>query len=280
MERLLRQELMRDYDELADQLPAIRGRLELLPTASLYYAGRLAVACEFDEFAFDTPLNRILKAAAASVAGSRLLEAGLRQRAIRILARLDDVGPMRPSDLAATVDRRTGHYRDSVLLARQVLHAIGRQVRAGTDAAWTFLIRTPDLVEAGVRAVLADGLAPTRVTKETRHATGSTLSFNPDLVFDHGRAVGDVKYKVSGSDWGRGDLYQAIAFAEAFGAMDAVVVGFGATTDHELVDVDVGQKAIRALRWTVDVDPELASRRLVADVQDWLLAIPRRAAVA
>src|SRR5664280_2247829 len=46
MEHLLRQGLVRDYLELIDELPAIRGRLEPIPTASLYYAGRLAVACE------------------------------------------------------------------------------------------------------------------------------------------------------------------------------------------------------------------------------------------
>ena len=107
----------------------------------------------------------------------------------------------------------------------------------GADLAWTFLIRTPEMVEAGIRVILAESLVPIRVTKEARQAIGSSLTFNPDLVFDHGAAVGDVKYRLAGADWSRPDLYQAIAFAEAFGTDDAIVVNFGHSTVHALADV-------------------------------------------
>ena len=57
-ERLLRLGLVRDYRELADTLDAAAGRIEILGTAHHYYAARLALDCVFDDFSFDTPLNR------------------------------------------------------------------------------------------------------------------------------------------------------------------------------------------------------------------------------
>jgi hypothetical protein len=35
---------------------------------------------------------------------------------------------------------------------------------------------------------------------------GGSKTLNPDLVFDGGRATGDVKYKLTGNDWNTEDL--------------------------------------------------------------------------
>lgn len=270
-ERLLRQELMRDYEDMFDELATVRGRLEPAPTASLYYSGRLAVACEFDEFSFDTPLNGVLRAAAAVVAKSPLLDGKLNRRAIRTLARMTDVGSLRAGDLVVHVDRRTGGYREPLALAHQVISGSGRDVSEGAEAAWTFLIRTPEMVEEGIRNILAERLPGVLVTKEARTASGSKMTFNPDLVFNHGALVGDVKYKLAGGDWSRGDLYQAIAFAEAFRTRRACVVQFGRSDQAELPEVEVGLKRISPLRWLVDaLSPELAAAGLAQATAEWL----------
>ena len=39
------------------------------------------------------------------------------------------------------------------------------------------------------------------------------MTFNPDLVFDNGLAVGHVKYKLSTGEWDRTDPYKVLAFA-------------------------------------------------------------------
>ena len=82
-------------------------------------------------------------------------------------------------------------------LARHILRHVGRHLAAGSDAAWSFLLRTPEMVEARDLGVLADRLGPARVWKGHLQLPGSTLTFNPDLVFDAAQAVGDVKYKLS-----------------------------------------------------------------------------------
>src|SRR5206468_2200533 len=105
-------------------------------------------------------------------------------------------GELRTSDLRVAVDRRTAHYRDALALARHILRGERRTLEHGTQDAWTFLIRTPDLVESGLRQVLSEKLARRHVKAGTISLPGTTMTANPDLLFDAGLAVADVKYKL------------------------------------------------------------------------------------
>ena len=273
-ERLLRVGLVRDYVERIDALDAVAGSLELQATTGHYYSGRLAVECRFDEFGYDTPLNRVLLAALAAVAGSPALPDEARRRSLRLMARFEEVEALASRDLSAEVDRRTSHYRTAHALARHIIRGLGREIAEGADAAWTFLIRTPELVEGGIREVLAERLGRHRVTKQGLQLAGTTLTFNPDLVFDGGRAVGDVKYKVSSGEWSRPDLYQTIAFAEAFGASHGVVVRFRHGSAPAAPSLVVGTQSIREATWPADVaiDPDDAADELADSVLDALPA--------
>ena len=79
-ERLLRLGLIKDYREVNDVLPIARGRIRPIETARLYNSGRVALHCDFDEFDHDNALNRVVKAAALAVAGSKMLKPDLRRR--------------------------------------------------------------------------------------------------------------------------------------------------------------------------------------------------------
>lgn len=194
---------------------------------------------------------------------------------------MEDVGTLEPADLEVPPDRRAGHYVDALQLARHILQLLGRTLSEGRSTAWTFLIRTPDVVESGIRTVLARSIGPNRVTKEGRQATGSTLTFNPDLVFDRGVAVGDVKYKMAAGEWARADLYQVIAFAEAFRTNVASIVRFRRPTTAPMTDVVVGETWIREVTWLADgdLDPPEAATMLGRDISDWLVtSAPARSA--
>ena len=66
-------------------------------------------------------------------------------------------------------------------------------MRRAAHRAWTFLIRSPELVEVGVLAVLREGLPPGEAPiKRAMSLAGSRLKLYPDLVFPTGRAIGDV----------------------------------------------------------------------------------------
>ena len=180
-----------------------------MKTTRAFYAGRIGFECEYDEFDTDTALNRVVREGASVVVRNPSLRDEIRKEALRIRNRMDGVSSIQFGDLRAETDRRARHYQPALPLAKQLIRAEARTLRSGVRDTWSFLIRTPDMVEAGIRNILRDGLAPAWRVKRTpgyRSAVGSSVSFNPDLEFNEGVAIGDVKYKLQGADWNRSDL--------------------------------------------------------------------------
>ena len=107
------------------------------------------------------------------------------------------------------------------------------------------------------------------VRKQGMRLSPSALTINPDLIFDGGQAVGDVKYKLGGADWQRSDLYQATAFSTAFGCSQSIVVGFRGTGMPP--NVLVGPVSVRYLAWDhVALAPERAALDIVEKVRSAL----------
>jgi 5-methylcytosine-specific restriction enzyme subunit McrC len=272
-ERLLRSELIKDYREHRDELPYARGRIRLVDTTRSLMRGRMLLALEFEEFSVDTPLNRILRAAARRVAATPILSRDVRRRALRIVARTEDVGDLREQDVrAATIDRRTSHYRGPIALASLLLR--GETVswlESGLQAS-AFLIRTPDLVERGVRQILDQGLRPMIRVKKTSLPLESPAGekVNPDLVFGMpALAVGDVKYKLAEAKWARPDVYEVVAFAVQCGVRSGSIVDFS-TSGARRVDFVIGDRRVRHLAWDLRQQPEEAAARLVTAARGWL----------
>lgn len=275
-EYVLRRDLVRDYLQLSDELAVVRGQVEAVATARDYYRGKLALHCDFEEMGTDTPLNRVLRAAARVVARSTDLAWDVRRRAMRVLARMDDIGELRSSDLRVGTDRRTAHCRDALALARHILRGERRTLENGTRDAWTFLIRTPEMVESGLRQALSERLPGRQVKLGTISLPGTTMTANPDLVFDGGLAVADVKYKLSGKDWRRPDLYQAVAFAAAVRTEHAAIIGFAPEEPVSEPHVYFGDISVRAIDWIADssAPPESAADELAQRIEVWLNSCP------
>jgi 5-methylcytosine-specific restriction enzyme subunit McrC len=181
---------------------------------------------------------------------------------------------LRADDLLATTDWCHRPLRRRRRARAFLLRATGRSLDVGGASAWTFLIHTPEMVEAGIRAVLAEKLGAGVVRKEGRQLVGSTLTFNPDLVFGAPDAVGDVKYKLAGGDWDRADLYQVVAFAAAFRVTEALLVRLRGSDVTGLRDVRVGDIRVREITWLADAQEpaEASAAALAADVREWLAA--------
>jgi 5-methylcytosine-specific restriction enzyme subunit McrC len=273
LEQVIRRDLVRDYLPRLEALVAARGQIDALATADVYYQGRLELICDFEEFGSDTPLNRVLKAAALAVAGSSELSGGVRRRAMSAATRMEDVGLLEPADLRVGLDRRTAHCRDALALARNVLANIRRTLRHGEELVWTFLIRTPDLVESGVRNEVNDRLCHKwPIFKEPIPLIGSDLTVAPDLIIGHGHAIADVKYKVASGRWGRSDLYEVVAFAAAAESTRAAVIGFRTTDAARPSDVQVGDVRVRYFAWNAqeDVSPMEAADAVANELSAWL----------
>lgn len=272
-ERLLRRELARGYTETTDELNRLRGQIEPLRSGQAFYRGNPSFWCRYEEFNEDTPLNRVVRAAAELVVAARYVPPDLRRRARRILARMGDVGAVQASDLRVNVERATHYYQKPLAFAKYLLRRVGVHIRHGDNAAWAFLIRTPELIEAGVRAVLRERLAPEwKVAKRQIKLEKSALVLNPDLVFGD-LAVGDVKYKVAGADWARQDLYQVTAFATAFRCSTGALIAYhAAPSDPQVRFAMMGDSTMAMLLWDAreQVAPEEAAVRLTSHVASWL----------
>ena len=192
-----------------------------------------------------------------------------------------DVGDLRPGDLYHLPERRSAHYATGLQLARHVLAATGRTIAAGSSPAWTFLIRTPELIEAAIRSILRRALSDlTGVEKSGRQLKPSRLTLNPDLVFGS-LAVADVKYSMLSSDWNRTHLYQAVAFATGYQVQRAGVFGF-TSTGSTPPELQVGRVHLRAVQcggdgepeWHANeqVAPEAAETKLVNETRTWIAA--------
>ncbi len=284
LEKVLEEGLARDYRSHRDELTAVRGRVLPLPTARLFYRGRVAIVADYEEFDFDTPLNRMMLNVARILAGATPLPGSIRRRALRAAKRMDGVGWLRSSDAAVEIDRRTHYYTDALKLARQIVAATGRSLDAGSRRSWTFLFRTPIPVEVGIRAIITDALGDlVSVRKGRLPLTGANLTINPDLVLEDTevRAIGDVKYKLLGAEWERPDLYEAAAFAAGYRVPQAVVALFAEPGTHPLPAVQIGDHLVRQVYWPADssLSAEAARQQFAKQLRDWYLHQAAPAAV-
>lgn len=274
-EDVLRHDLLKDYRPHKAELSVVRGRVQRFATTVSLLKGRVSIHCAFDEFDADNPLNRLLLAAAQAVTISPVLTAETRARARRVTARLDDVSSLRPSDMRAQIDRRSSHYQDAIALARSILASQARSLEGGSESAWTFLFRTPEMVEDGILSVLQERLK-TKVTKRALVLPGSSRKLNPDLVFDDVQAIGDVKYKIAETDWSTSDLYQLVAFATGFRRRRALLVSFQTSTATPLLSVQLGDVGVVHVPWLASplTPPRIAEDDFIHAVEGWLATTP------
>lgn len=275
VERLLRSGLSSGYRDATADLAAARGRILAAATGRTLMKGGVSLRCEYQEFDVDTPLNRVLRAAAVAVMASPALGWGLRQRASRAVDHMEGVGRLLLSDFGdARPERHTSRYDVPVQLARHVLSATGRGLDAGDEYGYAFLIRTPEMAEEGLRRIAQAALADrTEVAKRTKFLRGSHHSLTPDVVFGTD-AVGDVKYRLWAGDWDRTDLYQLVAFATGFAVEHAVRLGF-APEEHGTSPVRVGGVRLSTCDWTCDrvTSPAEAEAAFASRLLAWWSAV-------
>jgi len=274
---VLRRDLIRDYRPVEARLQLVRGHVIPLPTTRSVLSGRIEITCRFEEFEIDNPLNRVLLEAARIISGSQILDWPIRQRALRSTHHFENVSRLESSDLAQVlIEHRTSYYADALLLAEQIINGHRRTLHDGEQSARSFLIRTPDLVEEGLRNLLIAELGDThKIEKRSRRLPPTRLTINPDLVIDDGVAIADVKYKLVDPKWYRPDLYQVVAFATGFGTGHGAIMNFSEPEYESSRTLTVGGVKIDELHWPADenIDPQIAADQFVRVVKQWLQSV-------
>ena len=271
-EKLLRQGLRKDYTDRIDEVDQVQGSVHPIETTMLTSIGVPRAVCSFQEFTEDTMLNRVVKTACLKVARMDTIDPAIRARARQVTYRMDNVGAMQPNDLRAKVDRLTASYSRLLSLSLLVIAGLGLTVAAGRHIGTAFLIRTPELIEDGIRSILTEKLQDIKVTKRRLMLGDSGLSINPDLVFGSTLAVADVKYRVLGKDWSKSDLNQVVTFATGFRTNSAAILGFSSGSVAPPRPVEIGSVKVKAFTWGAqeDIDPQESASVLAAALREWL----------
>ena len=282
IEGVLREGLIRGYTEKQLETRYFQGKVDLPDSTLRILRGDITFSTRIDEYAADNALNRVLKHVLRFVKNNSSINYDLRSRSIRALKHFNEVGAFMPADMRAVLTRNSLRYEDALGFAKHLLLGTGRSLSEGSNRSNSFLYKTPGLIEEGIRRIIKEGLAPTKVIKTSRQMATSPktrfVSVNPDLAFEQSKPssvtlVGDIKYKLQEKDWRRTDLAQAVFFAAAFESPKALVVDFVSKNDtEELGDVAIGKIAVSSLSWDINAysSPAESEKKLVAEVSEWL----------
>lgn len=271
--QVLNRGLVKDYRLIEERLNSPKGRLMVSSTASSWYSGKFSFDCSYEEFDEDNSFNRVIfEAGRAIVSGRELFSNTTRKKARSLLFEFPPMKPFCWEDTNCTTDRRTLYYEEALTLARHILSSTGRELEHGSSASHSMLVKTPPLVEEGIRKILVQGLAPFHtVTKEKKRISGQH-TLNPDLVFNDGSVIGDVKYKLIGETWSRADLNQLGTFVAGFQSPRGILIGF--ENDKTIVPekIILGDHELFIVKWDASgrLSPEDAANKLVSQVKELL----------
>jgi hypothetical protein len=263
--------LSMDYEEEIDDLSYVRGKIDVTKTSLRILTGSLSIRCEFEERTLNSPENRIIKSALEVINSSSLATNGLKSALNRSRRTLKDVELASLADLRLPERIFPSRYRNTVDLALSVLRYSGLSLFHGQRAAKSFLVRTPGLVEKGIRRIVEIGLKPVEVKEGGRTLLPTSLRVKPDLVLARPPFTADVKYKIFGSMWNRSDLAQGVFFAEAYGSPIAAVIGFS-PGELRLPVVPVGKIKVTPVSWNVspEQEPRDSAEAVLEALRSWL----------
>ena len=239
----VRQGIPRQYTRQEDDLPVLRGRLDVNRQFSALAVSPQKLACRFDARSPDIALNQVMRAAISKL--SRLAQAQDNQRALRELsfayADISEVSPAAlPWDLIA-LDRTNTRWRELLSLARLFLGDRHQQTSAGPIDGHALLFEMNVLFEEYVARLLARALASTDLSISTQGGhrdclfEGETGRFRtrPDLIVRQGSRIAliiDTKWKritrIDDPKQGvsQADVYQLMAYSRLYDCPHVVLL--------------------------------------------------------
>ncbi len=241
----VRQGMPRRYVRQEDDLPTLRGRLDVRRQFSTLAASPQRLACRFDEMSPDIALNQIMKAAVAKL--TKLSRSTANQRVLRELGAVYvDVSAIPSRDLRwdeVVIDRTSERWRELLRLAQLLLGERFQTTSSGGSEGASLLFDMNALFEAYVARMLARVLAGTSLTVVRQggglfclrdEAGRSRFQTVPDILVKQGSEtvmVIDTKWKriVDQADHDKqgvlqADIYQMMAYARLHRCSDLVLL--------------------------------------------------------
>ena len=262
----------RSYQKRSDELPFVRGRLDLRSACQKPWDTK--IACHFEEHTSDVEENRIIAWTLLQILHSGLCSEQslpLVRQAYRRLAGFAQLSPFRAEEcIARHYSRLNQDYQPMHALCRFFLEHRGPGHEAGDRKMVPFLVKMDRLYELFVARWLEKNLQGERYSIQSQEHVlidqNLNINFRIDLsIFDresHSCAfVIDTKYK-AGSP-ATDDIEQVAAYAEAKGCKEAILV-YPECSGSRL-EGRVGKIRVRGATFSLSEDPEIAGRRFAKE---------------
>lgn len=230
----VRRGLPHRYRLRQDDLPLLRGKLDVSRQVARHIVRPDLLACNFDELSVDTPLNRVLKAAVVRL-GSITRHAANARKLTELSARLEFVAESHdPLGEPVALDRTNLAFHHLYAWSHLFLSGEWQGTTTGANAGVALLFPMNDIFETFVGRVMQSVLTPgsTRLQPTGRYALTardrSVFALRPDIVVDNDIVI-DTKWKSLDPDdrvvgVEQSDVYQMLAYAHAYGAKRVVLV--------------------------------------------------------
>ena len=221
-----------------EDLKLLRGKLNVTRQLTRLAVRPDLLACRFDEFSEDTPLNRVLKAAVTRLTRVARLAAN-RRFLDEIASRLEFVGETSdPHREQVRLDRSNLAFHNLYRLALLFLKGDWQTTTSGDSLGFALLFPMNELFENFIGQCLKRALPHRAVClQDSRHSAlldkvGRNLfRLRPDAVIQNPTVILDTKWKPlkpSDSDGKFGvspsDVYQMLAYAQAYEAPHLILL--------------------------------------------------------
>jgi 5-methylcytosine-specific restriction enzyme subunit McrC len=236
----LRKGMPRRYITCEDDLPTLRGQLDIARQFTRHAVNPSRLACRFDLLSEDTPLNRIMKAAVLRLA--RLSRRPANQQRLRelafVYADITDVPVAALRWDQVVIDRTNRSWQELFAMARLFLQDRYQTTTGGAGQGTAMLFEMNALFEEYVGRLIARALARTGLTVSLQGGRLFCLSAQdsgralfqtrPDILIRQGGRVVhviDTKWKrisarIDDPKQGvsQADVYQMMAYAQLYDA--------------------------------------------------------------
>lgn len=234
----VRQGMPRRYIEHHDDLPSLRGRLDVRRQFTALTTEPSRLACSHDALSEDVALNRVMKAAVRRL--SQVARRAETQRRLRELAfTYADIADVAVAALRwdeVVLDRTNARWRELLRLARLLLSGRFQTTSAGGSDGFSLLFEMSTLFEEYFSRMLRRALAGSGLSVvaqggrlyclETADSLRGVFQTRPDILIKRGDAVVqviDTKWKRIGlkaEDPKKGisqaDVYQMMAYGRLY----------------------------------------------------------------
>ena len=239
----VRRGMVRRYESRSDNLTVLRGRLSVVSQIRHNLARPDRLACVFDEFTENNPLNQALKAALRVLAKVAQSQANQRQLAELVFC-FQDVDDLQLAKIRwelATTNRLSEKYKPLLALARLFIERKSPDVVTGSGDGFALLFDMNVLFERYIGVIArrvfgAQGLTvslqgPKRHLAHYENGT-PVFELRPDVVVTHGGEMAfviDTKWKRLKEEAHRegiatSDIYQMYAYAKRYAAPEVLLL--------------------------------------------------------